>query len=299
MNKPFKLKPIFKDYIWGGQRIINDLHKDTTINPCAEAWEFSCHPNGISFVDSGEFKGKTIKEVFKLHPEFLGAYSNPNGDIPILIKYIDAKEDLSVQVHPDDAYANKYENSLGKTEVWYILDSNNGHLSIGFKNDVNKEDVKKALNNGTICDYMNNFTVKKGEYYPIEAGTIHAICKGCLLIEVQENSDITYRLHDYNRGNRPLHIDKGLDVLNYHKYTKPNSDILDYSCKYFIMNIVDAPLNISTTKNNFYVLMCIEGNCIIKLEDEEINMNYGDSLFVPVDCSFNINGQAKFLKVEV
>ena len=304
MNKPFKLKPIYKDYIWGGQKIINNLHKDTNINPCAEAWEFSSHTAGVSFCDSGEYKGIKINEIFKMHPEYLGRFSNPNGDIPILIKYIDAKEDLSIQVHPSDAYALKNENSLGKSEVWYILESDNGHLSVGFNKDVNKDIVKKSIEDGTILNHLNNFSVSKGEYLPIDAGTIHAINAGCLLIEVQENSDLTYRIFDYNRkdskGNkRPLHIEKALDVLDYKKYDKPSSNSLKYSCKYFNLSVIDTPCEICTTKNNFMVLMCIEDSCIIKAEDEELPMNYGDSVFVPADCKITINNKSKLLKVEV
>lgn len=304
MNKPFKLKPIYKDYIWGGQKIINILHKDTNINPCAEAWEFSTHNAGVSFCDSGEYKGKKINEIFKMHPEYLGRFSNPNGDIPILIKYIDAKEDLSVQVHPDDAYALKNENSLGKSEVWYILESDNGHLSVGFNKDINRDIVKKSIEDGTILNHLNNFSVSKGEYYPIEAGTIHAINAGCLLIEVQENSDLTYRIFDYDRkdvdGNkRPLHIDKALDVLNYKKYVLPNQKSLNYSSKYFSMSVIDANCKISTSKNNFIVLMCVEGNCIMKMENEELVMNYGNSFFIPADSEVLLQGYGKLLKVEV
>ena len=304
MNKPFKLKPIYKDYIWGGQKIITDLHKDTFINPCAEAWEFSCNNAGVSYCDSGEYKGKKINEIFKLHPEYLGKYANPNGDIPILIKYIDAKNDLSVQVHPNDEYALKNENSLGKSEVWYILDSNNGHLRVGFNKNVNKDIVNEAINKGNICDYMNYFPVKNGDYYPIDAGTIHAICSGCLLIEVQENSDLTYRIFDYNRvdkerNKRPLHIDKALDVLNYSEYTRPVNNTLEYSCNRFSLNIINSSTSIKTSKDNFIVLMCIEGNCVIECDGECINLRYGESVFIPADTFININGNAKLLKISV
>lgn len=304
MNKPFKLKPVYKDYIWGGQKIIKELHKDTNINPCAEAWDFSCHSAGVSFCDSGEFKGKKINEIFKLHPEYLGKCANSKGDIPILIKFIDAREDLSIQVHPDDNYALKNENSLGKSEVWYILDSNDGHLRVGFNKDVNKEIVNEAIINGNICDYTNYFPVKKGDYYPIDAGTIHAICSGCLLIEVQENSDLTYRIFDYNRidkeGNkRPLHIDKALDVLNYSKYNVLGSNSVDYSCNRFSLSIATSPIDIVISKDSFIVLICIEGNCVVECDGEQISLQYGESIFVPADSFIKIKGDAKFLKVIV
>ena len=301
MNKPFKLKPIFKDYIWGGQRLIDDYHKDTNINPCAESWEFSTHEAGISFVDSGEHKGLDIKTLFKKHPEYLGRYKNEDGEIPILIKLIDAKSDLSIQVHPSDEYALAHENSLGKTEVWYLLDSNNGHLAVGFKEDVNKEIVKNAINDNSICDYINYFNVKKDEFYPIEAGTVHAIGGGCLLAEIQENSNLTYRLYDYDRkdknGNkRELHIDKALDVLNYSKYNKPNQNNVNYECKYFKLNKIEEPCSIETNKENFVVLLCM-GSSYIKCEDEIIETKIGESVFVPSECKIEVKG--KFLKVEV
>lgn len=304
MNKPFKLKPIYKDYMWGGQKMITDLHKQTNINPCAEAWEFSCHDAGVSYCDSGEYKGKTIKEIFQLHPEYLGKYANPNGTVPILIKIIDAKDDLSIQVHPDDDYALKNEHSMGKSEVWYILDSDNGHLNIGFKENVNKETIQNALANGDISNYMNHFSVTKGELYPINAGTLHSICSGCLLIEVQENSDLTYRLFDYNRvdnnGNkRPLHIDKALDVLNYNKYNKPAQNNVEYSCKYFSLSTIFSPLNINTSKDSFVVLICIEGYCSIFYDNEQIELQYGESIFIPSDSSIKVDGQASFLRVDV
>lgn len=304
MNKPFKLKPVYKDYLWGGQKLITDYHKDTSINPCAESWEFSSHEAGISFVDSGEYKGLDIKTVFKMHPEYLGKYANENGDIPILIKLIDAKSDLSIQVHPSDEYALKHENSLGKTEVWYILDSDNGQLAVGFKESVNADIVKKAIADNSICDYINYFDVNKNEFYPIEAGTVHAIGGGCLLAEIQENSNLTYRLYDYDRkdknGNkRELHIDKAINVLNYSKYNKPNQSELNYSCKYFNLTRIDDNGVISTSDDNFVVLMCIEGNSNIKCEDEIIDVKLGDSVFVPSNCEITLNGDGKFLKVEV
>ena len=302
MNKPFKLKPIFKDYLWGGQKLITNFHKETSINPCAESWEFSTHEAGISFVDSGEYKGLDIKTLFKRHPEFLGKYANENGDIPILIKLIDAKGDLSIQVHPSDEYALKHENSLGKTEVWYMLDSDNGKLAVGFKEDVNEEIVKNAIADNTICDYINYFDVKNDEFYPIEAGTVHAIGAGCLLAEIQENSNLTYRLYDYDRkdknGNkRELHIDKALKVLNYSKYNKPNQSELNYECKYFKLTKISGPNTVETNKNNFVVLMCMKPS-IIKCENEVIDAKLGDTIFVPSVCTTFIE-YGQFLKVEV
>jgi len=300
MSKVFILEPIFKDYLWGGNKLITSLHKNTNINPCAESWELSTHKDGLALVGSGDNKGLTLKEVFIKHPEYLGKYANSEGDLPILIKFIDAKQDLSIQVHPSDEYALKNENSLGKTEVWYILDSDNGHLAVGFKEDVNKDIVAKALNDSTITDYINYFDVKKDEFYPIEAGTVHAIGGGTLLVEIQENSNLTYRLFDYNRkdkdGNlRPLHIDKSLDVLDYHKYNKVKQEELNYHCKYFDLTKITNSQTLSVDKNHFVTLICIDGKC--KIDDLEVNK--GQCVFVASDTSINIEGEFTLLKVEV
>ena len=300
MNKPIKLKPIFKDYLWGGQKLIDQLHKDTDINPCAESWELSTNKDGLSIVDSGEYKGLSLKEVLIKHPEYLGSFSNPDGDAPILIKLIDAKSDLSIQVHPSDEYARIHENSLGKSEVWYILDSDDGHLSVGFNSDTTKADVKKAIDENSICDMINSFSVKKDEFYPIDAGTVHAIGAGCLLVEVQENSNVTYRLYDYNRkdknGNlRPLHIDKALDVLDYSKYDKPDQSELNYRCPYFHLSKLDRSGKIETDDSHFVVLICIEGSAKI----DDLDMKLGDTVFVPSMCNTDIELSGTLLKVEV
>lgn len=304
MNEPFLLKPIFKDYLWGGQRLITDLNKETDISPCAEAWEFSTHKDGISLCDSGIYAGLNIKEIFKKHPEYLGKYKNDNGEAPILIKIIDAKLDLSVQVHPNDEYALKYENDLGKTEVWYILDSSSGKLAVGFNRNTNKQEVNNYIKENRITDLLNYIDVKKDEFYSIEAGTAHVIGAGCLLVEIQESSNVTYRMYDYDRkdknGNkRELHINKCLDVLDYSKYNKSKQTDVDYTCKYFKVTKCKNDFGVKTTLDNFVVLLCVEGNGKVILDDKQINIRYGDSLFVPSDCECIIEGTGVFLKVEV
>ena len=304
MNKAFKVKPVFKDYLWGGQKLISKLHKDTKINPCAESWELSTHKDGLSFCDEGEYKGKTLKQILIEHPDYLGRYANENGDLPILIKFIDALSDLSIQVHPSDEYALKNEGELGKTEVWYILESDNGHLAVGFKNDTNSEEVKKAIEDNTICDYINYFNVKKDEFYPIESGTVHAIGGGTMLVEIQENSNLTYRLYDYDRvgkdgKKRPLHVDKALKVLDYSKYEKVNQEELNYQCKYFSLNKVKDNCVLDTDEDHFMTLICIDGDCLIKTSNEQLNIKLGDTVFVPSCCHIEIIGKETLLKVEV
>lgn len=304
MNKAFIVKPVFKDNLWGGQKLITYLHKDTDINPCSESWELSTHKDGLSYINEGEFKGKTLKEVLKLHPEYLGNHANESGDLPILVKFIDAKQDLSIQVHPSDEYALENEGELGKTEVWYILDSDNGHLALGFKEDVNTDIVEKAIEDNTICDYINYIDVKKDDFYPVEAGTVHAIGSGTMLVEIQENSNITYRLYDYDRrdkyGNkRQLHIDKALKVLNYSKYNEPVQEELNYSCKYFDVNKISNNFQLAADSSRFVVLICIEGNCKLYTGEDILDVSIGDTLFVPCDSFIKVEGQETFIKVTV
>ncbi len=219
--RPFLLKPAGKDYLWGGHRLKDDFSKEIDMEPLAETWECSTHPDGPSIVASGAHKGMFLTEVLKEHPEYMGTHPKTDGGLPILIKFIDAKQDLSVQVHPDDEYARKYEHgSLGKTEMWYVLDATkNARLVYGFYHDISKEKLKKSLEEGTVERYLQKVKVKKDDLFYIEAGTVHAIGAGILIAEIQECSNITYRMYDYNRMDkdgkpRTLHIERALEVAN-------------------------------------------------------------------------------------
>ena len=197
MNFPFMLAPAAKSYIWGGSRLNDDFGKNIPLNPLAETWECSTHPCGQSTVASGEFTGMTLGEVLSLHPEFLGTHplsiTRGRAELPILIKLIDAKSDLSVQVHPDDEYALLHEHSLGKTELWYVLDAKKGAILVyGFNQDMTEERVRNSLADETIGNYLNCVPIHKNDVFYIEAGTIHAIGAGALIAEIQESSDITY-----------------------------------------------------------------------------------------------------------
>lgn len=233
---PFLLKPAGKDYLWGGQRLRADFGKESVLNPLAETWECSTHPDGPSLVESGAFAGMTLKEVLKEHPEYLGTHPLCNytkeqlaaGELPVLIKFIDAKKDLSVQVHPDDEYARTHENgSRGKTEMWYVLDAaKDSSLVYGFSQDMEREQLKKSIEDGTIGEYLQKIPVHKNDTFYIEAGTVHAIGAGCLMAEIQENSNLTYRMYDYDRQDkygkkRPLHIERALEAVKLDKSTPP------------------------------------------------------------------------------
>ena len=220
-NKPFLLKPIGKDYLWGGRRLNDDFSKDVPMQPLAETWECSTHHDGTSMVASGEFKGLSLAEVLRSNPRLLGKHYADLGELPILIKLIDAKKDLSVQVHPDDEYAFKHENGQrGKTEMWYVLDaSHDAQLVYGFSHDIDKDVLAKSLQNGTVEKYLQKIPVRRDDVFFIKPGTVHAIGAGALIAEIQESSNLTYRLFDYNRvdkngRNRELHIEKALAVVD-------------------------------------------------------------------------------------
>lgn len=323
-NHPFLLKPTGKDYLWGGNRLNDDFNKNIDLTPLAETWECSTHPDGPSYVASGKYKGKSLIDVLKEHPEYLGTHPRTNGELPILIKFIDAKKDLSVQVHPDDEYAMKYENGqLGKTEMWYVLDaSKDAKLVHGFNCNVNKEIVKNSIDNGTIEKYLHKVPVHKDDLFYIKAGTIHAIGAGALIAEIQENSNLTYRLYDYNRVDktgklRELHIDKALDVMDYkasqdvkqpirvHKYKKGYSSELLCRCKYFEVHKekintenCKEMFHFQTESNSFHVLLCVDGCGTLISKEEIIPFFKGDCIFIPANSvELKIHGVADLLNI--
>lgn len=228
---PFLLRPVGKDYLWGGERLKTAYHKQIDLTPLAETWECSTHPDGCSVVDSGAAAGKPLRTVLQEHPEYLGTYANPEGELPILIKLIDAKKDLSVQVHPDDAYAKQYENGQnGKTEMWYVLEAEpDASLVYGFRHTMTPERLRQSLAEGTLEADLQSVPVSKNDAFLIPAGTVHAIGAGILLAEIQQSSNLTYRLYDYNRtdanGNkRPLHIEKAVATVDYQQKPLPGTE---------------------------------------------------------------------------
>lgn len=220
-----KLKSVYQEYIWGGSKIHELLHKDTgTLPRVAESWEVSTHPAGKSIVENGAFRGKTLNEYFdQIGWGTAGRYAARNHQLPILIKYIDAKENLSIQVHPNDKYARKHEGDNGKNEMWFVLAADEGaFIYLGFSRDVTKEEVRRRIADNTLEEVLNRVEVKPNEAFYIPAGTVHAIGAGCLICEVQQTSNVTYRIYDYGRTDengkpRELHVKKALDVLNYSK----------------------------------------------------------------------------------
>ena len=296
-----KLKPSVKSYIWGGTNL-KKYGKESKEDVISETWELSFHDDGLSLVDSGIYKGKTLKEVVK--KDDLGTNVSTFTFFPCLIKLIDSASPLSVQVHPSDEYALKNENSYGKTEMWYILDhEKDAGIYVGFKNNETQSDVEKALNNGTILDKLNFFKVKKGECYFIKSGTIHAIGKGVTLIEIQQNSNLTYRLYDYNRkdknGNtRELHISKALKVIDYNKYVPItfNEGIIG-TCKYFTSKKVEFKNEyvIENDEKSFSSITFIGGLGTVN----DIKFKKYDTFFVPANKKAIIKGNGEFIITKV
>ena len=322
-NMPLLLRPSGKDYLWGGNRLNDEFEKEMNLSPVAETWECSTHPDGPSYVAGGKFDGMKLAEVLQMHPEYLGERHKGKKDLPILIKFIDAKKDLSVQVHPSDEYARKHENGqLGKTEMWYVLDAGKtAKLMYGLKRDSSKAEIQKAVANGTVMNYLQQIPVQKNDLFFIEAGTIHAIGAGTLVAEIQENSNLTYRLYDYDRTGkdgrkRELHIDKALEVANLKSSTEPRQPlrVLKYRqgvaselltrCKYFevyrmLVNTERRQkVHYRADEIAFRVLLCVNGCGIISCEDGKIEFYKGDCIFIPADSEIlTISGQAQFLDV--
>ncbi|MCD8083548.1 MAG: class I mannose-6-phosphate isomerase [Clostridiales bacterium] len=323
-REPFMLSPAGKDYLWGGNRLNEDFAKGIDLTPLAETWECSTHPDGPSLVATGEWKGQTLTEVIRRHPEYLGTHPRAADGLPILIKLIDAKKDLSVQVHPDDEYAREHENgSLGKTEMWYVLDATkDAKLIYGFYHDMEEETIRKSLADGTVEKYLQKIPVRKGDVFFIPAGQVHAIGAGALIAEIQENSNLTYRLYDYNRVDqkghpRALHIDKALEVANRKGSAAPRqpmrvlrfrpgvADELLCRCKYFevsrvLLNTerVRQMAQVQAGSNSFQVLLCTEGCGMFFWEDASQPFYRGDCLFIPADSvPLRIHGNAQMLKV--
>ena len=326
-NIPFLLKPAAKDYLWGGRRLNDEFNKGIDVYPLAETWECSTHPDGQSLVASGPNSGKTLEDVLRKHPEYLGSHPlqimKGTPELPVLIKLIDAGQDMSVQVHPDDAYALENENCLGKTEVWYVLAAREGaSLVYGFNQDMDRERVQNALAGGTIKKYLNHVPVRKNDVFFVKAGTVHAIGAGIVMAEIQESSNLTYRLYDYGRldkngKKRKLHIEKALQVMNMQSSVLPRQPmrVLRYKrgcacelltrCKYFqverlLLNtdIYGLSLDYKTGSNGFQVLLCTEGRGFLSGENFSLSFSKGNCVFVPAESiPLKLGGQAQLWKV--
>ena len=276
----FKLDPAFKDYIWGGTRLRDEYGKKCDYDKVAESWELSCHKDGPSVVADGEYKGLTLNEyIEKAGKGVLGKNCERFENFPILIKLIDAKDNLSVQVHPDNDYAMRVEGEYGKTEMWYVVDCDEGAtLLYGFKHEITKEEFARRIADNTLLEVTNAVPVKKGDVFFIEAGTLHAIGKGILIAEIQQNSNTTYRIYDYGRVGkdgkpRELHVEKAKEVTNLVPPKYPTTaqgaptaieggkETLLRSCEYFNVNKLelDGTTKLTAGEGSFNSLLVLDG----------------------------------------
>ena len=300
-----KLAPSFKDYIWGGHRLVDEYHKAYDGDVLAESWEVSCHPDGPSYITNGKYAGKTLTEYLDLAGmETLGTNCRRFDEFPVLIKFIDAKDNLSIQVHPDNAYALKNEGQYGKTEMWYVVDCEEGaYLYYGFNRDVSEEEFERRIKDNTLLEVLNPVKVKKGDVLFIQSGTIHAIGKNILIAEIQQNSNVTYRVYDYGRVGkdgkpRELHVEKALKVtrrepVGQGKACYPHVAECDYFTvdKITLDGVKTRKLEGFVGEESFQSILVLDGEGEIENQGEKISYRKGDSLFLPAGSGvYEISG---------
>lgn len=277
-----KLTPSCKDYLWGGERLKAEFGVRSELHPLAEAWVLSAHPDGPSYLEDGSM----LAEYLAAHPEAAGTHCRKFEQFPILTKFIDAKNDLSIQVHPSDAYALEHEGQYGKTEVWYVLDAEPGaFLYYGFAHEITKEEFARRIRENTLTEVLNAVPVKKGDVFFIPAGTLHAICKGIVIAEVQQNSNVTYRVYDYGRVGadgklRALHIEQALAVT---ELCPPKE--LDFGghlaqCGYFTVDAVTGAFEGIADETSFVSVLISDGAGKLTCGGQTISFEKGNSFFL-------------------
>ncbi len=315
---PLTFTPILKDRIWGGTKLKTYLNKPIVSETTGESWEISTVPGDISVVNNGVLKGKNINEIIDLYPEeILGklVISRFGKQFPLLFKFIDAKEDLSIQLHPNDTLAKERHNSFGKTEMWYVMQADeSARLVVGFKKDSNKEEYLAYLENKNLIDLLNEYPVSKGDVFFLETGTIHAIGAGVVVAEIQQTSDVTYRIYDWDRvdanGNgRELHTELALDAINYQTThskidykEEVNKSAAVVNCHYFVTNIIALQETYiwKKVKEAFTVFMCTNGQFEMIVNGEILRYRMGDTILIPA-CIENLTlrGKATLLEISI
>lgn len=302
---PIKFDPLFFEKIWGGRKMA-----ELGVIPAGnigERWDIACHKNGVNIVANGLFKGMRFDELIEKEQKLLLGTAIKTARFPLLIKLIDAREKLSLQVHPGDEYARKHEGDLGKTEAWYVLEAEPGaELIVGLKKGCTITSFSTALLAGSSENLLNKMAVSKGDIFCIESGMVHAIGKGVLIAEIQQNSDVTYRIDDYGRG-RELHLDKAWDVID----PKLQGDIsIDDSAvgvkkicctEHFSMELCNIESWIADCSNRerFYTITCVEGSGVIKYHGKagSVSIGYGESVFIPASLGmYRLEGKMKVIK---
>ena len=321
---PFLLHPAAKDYLWGGTRLNDDFSKGIASDIVAETWECSTHPDGVSLAASGEWIGMPLDEILRAHPEYLGEHARGGTDLPVLVKLIDAKRDLSVQVHPSDEFAREHEHGQnGKTEMWYVMDADpDSRIAYGLHHTVGGDRFRNAIEDGTVEKYLQMVPVRKNDLFFIPPGTIHAIGAGCLIAEIQQRSNLTYRLYDYGRTDRnghkrPLHIEKGLAVANLEAMPEPRQPmrLLRYSggtasellcrCRYFqvervLVNTAQqrGMAAFRFSPESFEIFLFLNGCGTMFCGESMLQFFKGDCVFVPAGtANVRLHARAEFLRI--
>jgi mannose-6-phosphate isomerase len=315
---PLQFNPIFKERLWGGDKLKTLFHKPISSTKTGESWELSTVEGAVSTIANGVLEGRLITEVIDEYPnEILGTsvYKRFGNQFPLLFKYLDAKEDLSVQVHPNDALAKARHNSYGKTEMWYVVQADpNARLIVGFKEGMNQATYLQNLEKKTLLATLDAIQVQQGDVFQIETGTVHAIGAGMVVAEIQQTSDITYRLYDFDRvdsdGNlRELHVDLALDAINYNtvssqkQYQKnSNQSNLVVDCPYFTTQFIplEGSMKVQKTVESFTVYMCVDGAFEFVLDGKPYSYSKGDTVLVPAALtSFVLSGKASILEIYI
>ncbi|MFV0504594.1 MAG: type I phosphomannose isomerase catalytic subunit [Lachnospirales bacterium] len=307
-----KFYPIYKEAIWGGDNLNKIFNRDIPSKKTGESWDLTCRTNDMSVVCQGKYKDRTFLDVINTNRKnFLGNKLEHTKDFPLLIKIIDANDNLSIQVHPDDDFANKIENlPYGKSEMWYVEKSESGTLIAGVNLKTSTE-LRNSIKDNSILNYLNYEKIKKGSVIDIPAGLVHAITSGNIVYEIQQNSDTTYRLFDYNRidkkgKSRELHIEKGCDATKC-QLTSQALETGDVSKEIVKNNLFTVDLIVvnnveeqSTDPDHFTTLTCVEGEATIEYGNKKINLIKGDTVFIPANLGdYKIFGTGKFLKAYV
>ncbi|WP_111683750.1 type I phosphomannose isomerase catalytic subunit [Winogradskyella tangerina] len=317
---PLKFQPILKHRIWGGEKLKSQFNKQSDEAQLGESWEVSTVPGDISVVTNGALKGSNLQDLLEQYTsDFIGEknYKRFGKEFPLLIKFIDAKQDLSIQLHPDDELAKKRHNSFGKTEMWYVMQADeDAKLIVGFNQKMDKETYLKHLEEKTLTEILNFDKVKEGDTYFIEAGRVHAIGAGVLLAEIQQTSDVTYRVYDWDRkdanGNeRELHNDIAIDAFNFemednfrveYKTDKNTSNDM-VSCPFFTTNYMelDAEIKKENTEDSFLIYMCVDGDVEVITDQTSDFISKGETILIPAAVKeFSLKTKsAKLLEVYV
>jgi len=319
---PIKFTPILKDKIWGGNKLKSTLNKQSELDSLGESWELSGVEGDISVVANGFLAGNNLQEIIEIYMGDLvgeSIYSKFGIEFPLLFKFIDANDDLSIQVHPDDKLSKERHNAFGKTEMWYVLQAEpKSKLISGFVKESTKEEYLEALNNGKLMSLLKSHEVSEGDTFFIPAGDVHAIGAGVLLAEIQQTSDVTYRIYDYDRkdnsGNtRALHTDLALDAIDYKdtnekvSYSaKQNEAVNLAACAYFVTNLLhinEAFERDVYLLNSFVVYMCVSGSAkIVCSNGEKETICKGETVLIPAaidNVTIEPDGDAKLLEVYI